>query len=144
MLHNQEQKLSLSEMNEDFRTPVRHKQCSVLLYKFDGNRCTTCSSYRSSLNRAVTRKERESTEPVPHIHTNNRYLSSPAKNAKLHKLQQKNRSYQKLITRLKEKLADVTSKDGVSLGDDMDSDLKEIIVQEDEGIREKHPEGSFL
>ena len=63
---------------------------------------------------------------------------------KLRTLQHKIRLSQKRITRLNEKLAKATTRDGVCLGDDMDADLNEIITQEDDGIKERHPEGSFL
>ena len=96
-------------------------------------------AYRSTLNRAVNRKGKATT--APHSHTNHRYLSSPEK---IERLQQKNRLSQKRITRLTEKLAELTTRDGVCLGDDTSGDLGEIIKHEDKGVREKHPEGSFL
>ena len=123
---------------------VRHTECALLISEVDGDRCDKCSTYRNTLNRAVARKERSTTEATPHSHTNYRYLSSPEKIVRLREIQHERRISQKRITRLTTKLAELTAEDGVPLDSDMSGDLKEIMEEEDKGVLDRHHEGSFL
>ena len=113
----------------------------MLLSQSDGDRCNKCSAYRITLNRAISRKGRATT---PHSHTNHRYLTSPEKVARLRELQHKNRASQKRITRLTEKLAEMTARNGVCLDDAMSGDLEKIMKDEDQNVIEKYPKDSFL
>ena len=83
-------------------------QSTLILSSSDGDRCDRCTKYRSTLNKAASRKD---TAKALHSHTNHRYLTSSEKVVRLQELQQKNRLAQKRITRLTEKLAEISAKD---------------------------------
>ena len=124
---------------------VRHAECSLLLpQSAENDRCETCRNYRKTLNRALNRKSKATTTSTSHTHTNLRYLSSPEKVARLRELQQKHRLDQKRITRLNEKLAELTAKNGVCLDDAMNGDLEKIVKDEDKHVMEMYPKESFL
>ena len=63
---------------------------------------------------------------------------------RLQELQQKNRLAQKRITRLTEKLAEISAKDGVSLDNEMNTDLDVIMKEEEKSVIDNHPKDSFL
>ena len=51
---------------------------------------------------------------------------------------------QKRITRLTEKLAEMTARNGVCLDDTMSGDLEKIMKDEDQNVIGKYPKDSFL
>ena len=120
---------------------IRHTECALLLSQSAGDRCDTCVAYRNTLNKAIARKRKAT---MQHSHTNYRYLSSPEKVTRLRELQRKNHQQQNHIARLREKLAELTEKNGVYLDQTMNNDLEKIVKEEDKAVMDRYPKDSFL
>ena len=106
---------------------------------WDGERCMKCRAYRRVLNQMLTRQKLAPS--IPHAHTNVRYLSEAEKVHKIDDLQHMKRVRDKKIARLHKKLEELTATYGVLVDDSMNSDLHQIMVEENDHVKANHAKG---
>ena len=125
---------------------VRHKSCELLV-QCDTNvsRCYACSQYRSNLRAQVCRVNKRDIAQVsdPSSHINFRFMKTPEKDARLHELHRRESAMKKRLSRLKEKLDEATTQLGVSLEDNMTTDLVDIMQSQNDEVISSHSENSF-
>ena len=78
-------------------------------------------------------------------HVNERYLNTPEKKAKIAKLHTKARTTQQEALKLRQKIQEITDKNGEAVDTCLHSDLLTIMKENGErsGIKEAYSEGSF-
>ena len=113
---------------------IRHVKC--LLTEVDANkRCTYCNNYRekvlrSSLSRYLKQQHtdlsRASRSDI-NSHVNYRFLSSPEKIVRMHKLHDALRSSKRMVAELEGKLERIMQVDGVQLDDSISKGLRSIL-----------------
>ena len=79
---------------------------------------------------------------VPSKHVNYRYMSTPEKISQMQALRRDNRVLSKRLTRLRSKIPSVVEVEGVEVGNEMSSDLWDIVSEESPSV-EALPEDSF-
>ena len=79
----------------------------------------------------------------PSSHTNYTYLSTPEKDKRLGLLHQDNRRAKQQIRHLRQKIEEITIKEGVHLSDELHSDIKSIASANTRDIYSRFPEHSF-
>ena len=79
---------------------------------------------------------------VPSKHVNYRYMSTPEKISQMRALRRDNRVLSKRLTRLRSKIPSVVEVEGVEVGNEMSSDLWDIVSEESPSV-EALPEDSF-
>ena len=77
------------------------------------------------------------------IYTNYRYLSTPEKLSRLSDTQYQKRLAKLKIDRLLKKLDLITNRESVCIDDETSDDLKTIMIEEEDEVLAKCPEGSF-
>jgi len=109
---------------------VRHMECQKLLPpNHPGERCSRCDSYRKTLRTILSRSSQEggADQSHPSSHANYRYLTSPEKNERLHRLHNLTRSSAKQLQRMKDKIAKATEAKGIEVDTTLQDDLLEIM-----------------
>lgn len=125
---------------------VRHMECQKLLPpNHPCERCSRCDSYRKTLRTILSRSSQEggSDRSHPSSHANYRYLTSPEKNERLHRLHNLTRSSAKQLQRMKDKIAKATEAKGIEVDTTLQDDLLEIMSNNTERVTAKHPPNSF-
>ena len=91
---------------ESFPCTVRTMKCDMLIH---GGKCKACSLYRRTLRILHDRGCKRDADELSSSssHTNNRYLNTPEKLAKVTKLRQRVKSEENEVSRLKEKIANL-------------------------------------
>lgn len=76
-------------------------------------------------------------------HSNERYLNTPEKKAKMCKLKERARTAEKQVEKLKEKIQQLTQQQGDEVDTNLNADLLGILNENYEQIKQAYPEGSF-
>ena len=109
--------------------------------------CDQCAEYRQILlvlnRRQQVKVPTTSLRTLASSHTNYRYLSSPEKTERLKQLHHQNRIFTMQMSRLKLKLEKVIYQRGVTVDDDMSTDLCTIMKEEQQHVEKEFPQGSF-
>ena len=103
--------------------------------------------YRSTLHSLVSKEKRRdkcgSVATSIDSHVNFRYLSSPDKRARMHKVVHNRRLLQLKLSRLRSKLSDLVEDHGVVLDTNTSSDLYQIMMEEDQQVQKSNSEDTF-
>ena len=120
---------------------IFHVQCEILI-RNDGRvkRCSSCSHHRKSLMAMATRKQKDDDKTNPSSHTAYVTLRTPEKISRLHRLQQERKSALMCINRLKQKIADIIDRDGITVDNELHEDLKVITAEHTKEIEASNPD----
>ena len=126
---------------------IRHACCAILLPPSSTcTRCLSCNSYRHILRSLAYRMEktdRAVDRSAPQSHVNYRFLNTPDRLERLHRMHSVLRSTKLQKKRLKEKLQEAIEKDGVIVDPATHDDLRNIMSTHEAEISTKYPEDSF-
>lgn len=103
---------------------VRHVNCHLLVISDGGNRCVVCHQYRDRLRAIYSAHKRALSVSSK---TNFRYLHTPQRKVCVKSVTNEVRTAHASILRLKEKLAKVTSSQGVTIDEDLEKDIQSAI-----------------
>ncbi len=115
---------------------IHHSKC-LLLRKKEG-RCPSCQHYRATL-RAM--KSRVQKSEMPHTktsctsHANYRYLDNNELQTRLMNSQTANRTLERTVAKLTDKLNVLIERDGIDLAEEDESELNDIVVELDEAAK---------
>ena len=106
---------------------IFHVECEILI-RNDGRvkRCSSCSHHRKSLMAMVTRIQKVDDKTNPSSHIAYITLHTPEKIKRLHRLQQERKNALLCINRLKQKIAVIVDRDGITVDEELHEDLKAI------------------
>ena len=126
---------------------IRHRDCELILGERAGanSRCEKCKHYRKSLNSMLSRLQQKSTSDrvKPSSHTNYRFLSSPEKVDRLHRLHQENRMAKQQFERMKQRIRQLGEQDGILLDEMTHTDLKTIMQENAKEVADSFPAKSI-
>ena len=131
---------------------IRHEECEIFVQSqstdsTNKKQCSTCKKYRQVLNRLLFRLKNETHQDTdrtnPTSHTNYRFLNSPEKADRLHRLHQQVRLDHQRIARLKESLDQIAEGRSVPVGDALHEELKQIMQDNTITINQSYPSNSF-
>ena len=111
-------------------------RCSYTNYRRTLAVMASCPGHRKDQQQVVKRT-------APSSHINYRYLSSPEKIDHLHRLHEDSQSIQKKVHRLRSRITQMISSSGVTLDDEIISDLHEIMQDKEQKIFSHSPQDSF-
>lgn len=121
---------------------VRSSNC-----QFIGNfaKCDACRGYRTNLRTMYNRWQKKKAVDVSSAssHTNERYLNTPGKKAKLSKLRNKARAAKEEVKKLRKKIKEMNEKCGEIVDPELHTDLFDIMRSKQEQINKAYPENSF-
>ena len=123
---------------ETFHSTIRTTKCEIVTYSLHSI-CKECSKFGRVLRGTYSRWCNVSTSK----YTNNRYLTSPQKCAKLRQLQQKVSSGNKERVALLSQIEELTSKSGIELEPSFHSYLLSIMKETNSKVESEFREGSF-
>ncbi len=118
---------------------VRSSQCQLI-----GNvaKCDPCKKYRTNL-RAIHNRWHKRQISSTSAHTNERYLNTPEKTAKLSKLRNKLRAAKQEVKKLREKIKEMTDKNGITVDENLHTDLISAMKNNQASVNSVYSEGSF-
>lgn len=90
-----------------------------------------------------TRKQKDGDKSNPSSHTAYITLHPQEKNERLHRLQQERKKAMLHISRLKQKIAAIVDRDGITVDEEMHKDLKAMTTEYTKEIEESNPDNSF-
>ena len=127
---------------------IRHVNCHLVVgIEERTEMCDQCAEYRLILlvlsRRLQVKVPISSLRTLASSHTNYRFLSSPEKIERLKQLHHQNRICTKQLARLKLKLEEVIYQRGVTIDDEMSTDLCSIMNEEQQHVEKEFSEGSF-
>ena len=127
---------------EHYRATVRMGSCEMVS---TSQKCTSCKSYRDTLRAMYNRwcKRRTCDLSDTSSHSNERYLSTPEKKAKMSKLKQRVRVAEKQVQNLRAKIKELTQQQGDDVDANLNADLLGIMNENYENIKQAYPEESF-
>ena len=124
---------------------IRHIKCAHIIEK--GSRCQKCTLYIKSLNSMCSRyrscQSETSNRTAASSHINYRYLSTPEKIIRLQNLHKENRSTRKKLGNLERRIANAIADKGVPLEPELNSDLQQVMLDEEQSVLSQYPPGSF-
>ena len=130
---------------EEHAKTVRVSTCEMLV---NGNKCSSCISYRDSLRsmfhrwskqKSLSPSKRQSTRS----RTNMRWLTTPEKDKRYSQLRRRLDAKSKEVKRLKDKINIMIEKNHVSLDATLHSDFRGIMTEMSQKIQEECAENSF-
>ena len=113
----------------------------ILSSRTRGNRCISCSQYRSHLRSLHSRWVRRRKSPAKKA--NNRYLSTPQKETKLKMLRERVVAAESKVQRLKLSIEESRKQHGIELDPLLHQDLSSIMEANNTAISNEFPLGSF-
>ena len=122
---------------------VRTEKCELLSTSV---KCSSCKSYRANLRAMYSAWcKRRSVEEMSDAsgHSNERYLNTPEKKAKMQNLKDRSRAAEKQVKIFKEKIKEAIEAEGDTVEKSLSSDLLSILNTNTEQINRAYPEGSF-
>lgn len=122
---------------------VRTTSCELLT---NFAKCTSCKDYRPNLRAMYSSwSKRRSIEELSDTssHSNERYLNTPEKKAKMSKLRARSRDAEKQLKALQEKVKVMVENESGHVDPNFSSDLLRILHDNSEKIEKAFPEGSF-
>ena len=140
------------ELNgELYPQTVRTSECEVIGHSV---KCSSCSQYRATLRSMYHRWNKrklhgggqssttESSSETSKF-TNERYLNTPEKIAKIDDLRRRAHNAEQTVTKLREKVRKLTEEQGEVLDQTFQQDLFHIMQENSDNIKKAYPEGSF-
>ena len=122
---------------------IYHAECDILITSDqECSQCKCCKKYKKTLTAMLSRRLKDQ-KTHPSSHTTYANLSSSEKDERLRNIHQENKKANLRISRLKQKISDVTSQDGVLLDDEMHKDMKAMMNASTNQVHSMYPEGSF-
>ena len=91
----------------------------------------------------VTRIQKDDDKTNPSSHTAYITLHTPEKIKRLHRLQQERKNALLCINRLKQKIAAIVDRDGITVDEELHEDLKAITAEHTKEIEASNPQDSF-
>ncbi|XP_065883726.1 uncharacterized protein [Dysidea avara] len=135
----------------DGKQTIRHHECYIVVS--EGTiRCSKCAAHRKSLQSAVSRltsKAKTVPSPSSHVdtspssHTNLDYLTSSETSLRVRTLQGRYKASKKVISRLQEKVKQLTETQGLTVEQSLHDDLVTVMDQHESEITKQHEESSF-
>ena len=121
---------------------VRTSSCEVIS---TSEKCTACKAYRSTLRAMYHRWCKRSTCELSDTssHSNERYLNTLEKKAKMSKLRVRARAAEKKVDQLRSRIRELTEQRGEVVDKQLHGDLLEIMSENTEQIKKAYPEESF-
>ena len=137
-------KMEFESNGKLYSQTIRSTSCEILC---DGQatRCTQCKSYRSIL-RAIYYKWSRRPSYDPSTSTkfmNERYLSTPETRAKIASLRERANKAEQAVSKLREKIQQLTQEHGEMVDGSLQSDLLQIMHEKTDIVKNMYPEGSF-
>lgn len=102
---------------------VRHVSCSLLV-KEEERRCSVCMKYRDQLRAMVSQSKLQS---IASSRKNDRYLNTPQRKLRISSLRQKMKKIKTQNARLRKRIENVISHEGISTDLPLEDDLKHMI-----------------
>ena len=133
---------SVTLNGEHHHVTVRTGSCELV---GKSQKCSSCKSYRDTLRAMYNRwcKRRTCEMSDTSSHSNERYLNTPEKKAKMSKLKQRAHMAEKEIQKLRVRIAELTQQQGDSIDPILHGDLLTIMNENYDQIKQAYPEGSF-
>ena len=137
------------ELNgETYTQTIRTFNCEILSHSV---KCSSCTKYRPTLRSMYHRWSKHQTQEVPTMasssetkkFTNDRYMNTPEKRAKIDSLRRRAYSAEQKVTKLCEKIHKLTQEQGDVVEPGMNSDLLHIMNENSEVVKKAYPDGSF-
>lgn len=125
---------------------IRCTTCSVLVPPGAGSRCLCCLEYRKTLNSMLHRhhsKAKDGDKAHPSSHTNYRFLNTPEKVERLHRLHQSVKVNRQQLHRLRARLELIIQERGLEVDGELHHDLKDIMAENTTMVMATHPPDSF-
>lgn len=122
---------------------IRHSMCELLLSPGKKSRCSRCEAHRKSLLVMLKRHESTVTSTDPSSHTNYRYLNSELLSERCNNLHRSFVASQRKVTRMKEKIQQLSTNHAISINDELNKDMKEIMKENFTTIAAQYPEKTF-
>ena len=121
---------------------IRSSNCQLIT---NLAKCEACKRYRDNLRTMYNRWQKRSTASISSAssHTNDRYLNTPEKNAKISKLRNKARAAKQEVKKLRQKIQELSERFGEKVDDELHADLVSIMKNKQEQVNKSYPEGSF-
>ena len=120
-------------------------KCAHIIKK--GSRCQKCALYRKNLNSMCSRyrscQSETSNRTAASSHINYKYLSTQEKIMCLQNLHKENRSTRKKLGNLERRVANVISDKGVPLEPELNSDLQQVMLDEEQSVLPQYSPGLF-
>ena len=130
---------------------IRHRECHIVVQ--EGTiRCSKCAAHRKSLQSAVSRLDsKANTVPSPNSHlstspsshTNLEYLTPSEVSLRVRTLQSRFNASKKVISRLQEKVKQLTETQGLTIESSLHDDLVTVMDQHEDEVTKQHDESSF-
>ena len=130
------------EMNgKRYPRTIRSSKCELI----GSIKYVSCRNYHSNLRSMYHRwmKHSEDSRNSLHSHTNERYMNTPQKKAKISRLRNRAHVAEQEVAKLREKIERLSIIQGENLDEDLHSDLSDIMKENDDCIKASYPEGSF-
>ena len=126
---------------EMFQKTIRTSQCELIVH---GQKCRSCTNYRRTLRVLCDRWLKRDSEEVSSSssHTNNRYMNTPEKVAKMEKMRCNIKIAASEIRRLRKKVRSLIDKSD-PIDDEFHQDLRSIVTENTDKIHQTFPEGTF-
>ena len=123
---------------------VRKNDCALLSSSL---KCESCKIYRASLRAMHSRWSKRFMNDVPtsdsSSHTNDKYLNTPQKIAKISSLRKRVHTATESVKRLKAKICLLTESHGAIVDSELHSDLVDIMQKNDKQVKKSYHPGSF-
>ena len=128
---------------EVYTSTIRTAKCEMLV---NGVKCESCKDYRSTLRGIChchnAHKPNKSSEGSSHA--NYRYLKTPEQRERMSQLKAEIDHSKREISKLRSTIEQIQEREGVSVDQRLEQDLKAIMEEKTEEIQGKYPPNSFL
>ena len=130
-------------------TLLRARDCHMLLQQSAGHAktlCDPCTSFKRKIQSKTSRsvgKNLAENSNTPAKTTPNVFLSTPQKLKKLASLAMEKEAATRKIRQLKDRISNLVSTSNISVSEELDEDLSEIMTAESEQIYNTFPKDSF-
>ena len=134
-----------------YQRTVRTSECEVIS---NSTKCVVCTKYRTNLRAMYHRWKKQKSSSIVHtsnaesssdtgIYKNERFMDTPEKIAKIASLRKRATSAEQALAKLRDKVRNLTQKQGEVLDHDLNSDLLHIMDENSDRVKDAYPEGSF-
>ena len=139
-----DQHAPVSFNGQNFLVTVRTESCEIIT---NSKNCSSCKLYRNTLHAMYNWWCKRQTNQVctsdTTSHSNEHYLNTPEKKAKMSKLKERDHVAEKQVQKLRATIRDLTQKQGESVDNDLHADLIGIMNENYEQVKKAFPEASF-
>ena len=127
--------------DDSYTKTVRTADCELIC---PSTKCESCKAYRANLRSIYNRwsKQRGFDGSDTSSHTNDRYLNTPEKKAKMESLRKRAHNAEEEVKRLKDKVRTLLQQ-GENVDNELHSDLVSIMKENADQVRKAYPENSF-